>query len=162
MCREISFLFYSHSGSTDISKCTWIDTRNPKSRRLIITFTSLITRNLIMKKYSRNTKLELSKLVPCCNISGRLYLNDNHPPEANDLYLLARWLCKSNLIKTFKMNYADCTVEVITLRNEYLTFFNIQALRWYGTSVEQYNLWCRIKMVLASQSGHNIQSLPSC
>lgn len=122
---QIGSVFEVNISSQEIYQCTWLRTKGV-SRKMLVTFNSLIPRDKIMRKYfQQNMKLELNQLIPC-EVSNRVFLNNNNPAKANKMYLYSRKLKKSGAIKHFRMNYATCSVDITACNNEDFKFSDLK------------------------------------
>lgn len=121
---KIGIVYEVNLPPQEIYQCKWIKSGGD-TRKLLVTFNSLISRDKIMRKYFKdNTKLELNQIFPC-EVSNRVYLNNNNPAKANKLYLYSRKLKKKGVIKNFKMDYSIGTVEITSCSDEISKFSDL-------------------------------------
>lgn len=109
---------------SDVYNCYWIN----KKKLLLVKFNSLLIRDALMRNYHLKRDLTLQDVFPC-NISSRIYLNDNNPDVLRKMIVYSRKLQKDNLITSFKINYKSEEIAIHNIDESLATFKDFDALR---------------------------------
>lgn len=70
---------------SDVYSCFWIN----KKKTLLIKFNSLLIRDQLMREYYKKKSISLKDVFDC-EISSRVYLNDNYPDQLRKMIIYAK------------------------------------------------------------------------
>lgn len=99
----------------DISNCCYL---NKTKSIILVSLLSLQKRNMIMSKYFKLKKLNLSMFMST-DVQSRVYFNDNLPPKLSFMVKLARHLKKTGNIKGFSVGLSHISLKTLddTVKN---------------------------------------------